>query len=83
MPVAESLAHVLEHAAGGRVPGAELGERVALEHGDRAGEEERDPHRGAGDLAGRAEQGEDAGSDHGAHTDERGLAHVQLGRRSA
>ena len=42
---------------------------------------EREPHRRAGDLAGRAEQREDAGADHGADADERRLADRQARRR--
>ena len=72
-PVAESPDDVLEQAAGRRVARPELGERVALQRGDAAGEQEREPDGRAGDLAGRAEQREDAGADHGADADERGL----------
>ena len=81
VPVAEAPDDVLEEPARRRVAGAELGERVALQAGDRAGDQERDPDRRAGHLAGRAEQGEDPGADHRADADERGLANVQRGRR--
>ena len=80
-PLPKPADDVLEQPARRRVPGAELGERVALQPGDRAGDQERDPDRGAGHLAGRAEQREDPGADHGADADERGLADVQRGRR--
>ena len=77
VPVAEPAHDVLEQAAGRRVPGAELGERVALQPGDGTGEEERQPDRGAGHLAGGAEQGEDPGADHRADADERRLADAE------
>ena len=76
--LAESAAEVFEQPRGRGVAGAELGERVALQPGDRAGDEEGQPHRGAGHLPGRAEQREDAGADHGADADECGLPHRQV-----
>ena len=69
----EPAVDVFEHPGCGRKAGAELRERVALEGGDAAGKREGDPDGGAGDLARRTEQREDAGADHGADADERGL----------
>ena len=74
MTDSEPPAHVLEESSGRRVRGAELGERVALEHRDPTGDEERHPHRRTCNLAGRAQEREDPGADHGADTDERSLA---------
>ena len=78
--VAEAAHDVLEQSARRRVAGAELRERVALQPGDRAGDHEREPDRRARDLAGGAEQREDAGADHRADADERGLPHRQVRR---
>ena len=72
-PCAEPTHDVLEQATGRRVPGTELGERVALQGGDRTGEQERQPNSGTRHLASRAEQGEDPGADHRANPDERRL----------
>ena len=79
--VAEALVDVLEQATGGRELGTELGERVALQRGDAAGEQERQPDRRPGDLAGGAEQREDPGADHRGDADEGRLlgADVALG----
>ena len=77
-PTAEPTVDVLEHPGGGRVARAELRERVALQPGDRAGQRERDPDGRAGHLAGGAQQREDAGTDHGADTDERRLARADV-----
>ena len=80
---AEAAIDVLEQATGGREAGAELGERVALQRGDRAGEQERQPDGRTGDLAGRAEQREDPGADHRGHADERGLERADACARRA
>ena len=72
--VAEAAVDVLEQAAGRRVARTELPERVALQRGDAAGEQERQPDGRPGDLAGRAEQREDPGADHRGDADERRLA---------
>jgi len=45
---------------------------VALQRGDDAGEQERQPHGGARDRAGLPQQGEDARSHHRADPEERG-----------
>ena len=82
--VAPTSHDVFEQAARRRVPRAQLGEGIALQSGDRARDQERQPDRGARDLTGRAEQREDPRADHRADADERGLAHRQVrgrGRR--
>ena len=71
--VPEALADVFEQSSGRREPRAELGERVALQHRDDARDQERQPDGRAGDLTGRAEEGEDPGADHRADADEGGL----------
>ena len=73
---------VLEEAARRGVPRPQLGEGVALEHRDDAGEHEGDPDGGARHLPGRAQQREDAGSHHRTDPDERGVAHGQGPRRN-
>ena len=75
--VAEPADDVLEQATCRRVPGAELGEGVALQPGDGAGDEERQPHGRPGDLARCAEEGEDPRADHRADADERRLTHAE------
>ena len=57
--------------------GTELGERVALQAGDRTGDQERQPHSGAGHFPSCAEQGEDPGAHHRADSDERRLAYAE------
>jgi len=73
--VAVALADVLQQAACRRVTRTELGERIRLQSGDGTRDEKREPHRGAGDLAGRSEQGEDPCAHHRADADECGLSH--------
>ena len=74
VPFAPAAHDVLEEATGRGVPRPQLGEGVALEHRDDAGEHEGDPDGSTGHLPGRAQQCEDAGPDHGADPDERGVA---------
>src|SRR4029077_16275112 len=81
--VTEAPRDVLEQAAGRRVAGPELGERVALQSGDTAGEKERQPDGRSGHLSCGAEQGKDPGADHGADPDERGLPDRPRGRWGA
>ena len=77
--IPEAADDILEQATGRGVPDPELGERIALEHGDGSGDQERHPHRRAGDFAGSTEQREDAGADHGADPDERRLPRREVG----
>ena len=76
VPVAIPAAHVLDHPGRRGEAGSHLRERITLQDRDDAGEREGEPHRGARDLARRAEQREDSGAHHRADTDERGLRTV-------
>jgi hypothetical protein len=69
--IAKSSHHVLEQTGRRGVAGAELREGVALQQGDPARDQERQPDGRAGNLAGRTEQREDPRADHGADADER------------
>ena len=74
---------VRDQAARRREADAHLHHRVAEQRGDDPGEEKREPDRGSGDGSGLAQQGEDAGPDHGADAEEGGAAdaHATGGRR--
>src|SRR4029077_18370509 len=69
---------VLEQAAGRRVAGAQLRERIALQSRDGPGDQERQPYRRARYLAGRAQEREDPRADHRPDPDEGGLTHRQV-----
>src|SRR4029077_11007865 len=71
-----ALKQVLDQPALGRISDPELDDVVREQRRDEPGEKEREPDRGPCNHRCLAEEGEDAGPDHGADAEERGAAYA-------